>query len=84
MLVRGSITPSMHSAGALFHDLFRVAGLDAMWSADPTRVPVQLSGGRIWANGGGSEAARLQIASALDALGGITSPGGARLARFGV
>ena len=77
MLVRGSITVGMHAAGSFFHDQFRLAGLDALWSADLTRVPVQLaSGGGIWGNGGGSEAARLQVVSALDALGGIKSPCG--------
>jgi hypothetical protein len=76
MLARGSITSGMHLAGAHFHDMFQLAGLDPMWSADPTRVPVQLAGAGVWANGRGSEAARLQIVSALDALGGINSPGG--------
>ena len=77
MLARGSITVGMHSAGMLFHDQFRLAGLDALYSADPTRVPVQLaSGSGIWGHGGGSEEARLQIISALDALGGIGRPAG--------
>jgi hypothetical protein len=76
MLARGSITVGMHSAGSYFHDQFRLAGLDGMWSADPTRVPVQLASGGVWGHGGGSEIARLQITSALDALGGIKSPCG--------
>ena len=76
MLANGSITVAMHSAGAFFHDQFRLAGLDAMWSADPTRTPVQLASGGGWGNGGGSEAARLQVSSALGALGGVKSPCG--------
>jgi hypothetical protein len=78
MLARGSINLGMYSAGSFFHDQFRLAGLDALWSADPTRVPVQLATGTgIWGNlTGGSEAARLQIISALDALGGVRAPAG--------
>jgi hypothetical protein len=76
MLVRGSITQGMHAAGSYFHDQFRLAGLDAMWSADPTRTPVQLTSGGVWGAGGGSEMARLQVISALDALGGVKSPCG--------
>jgi hypothetical protein len=76
MLAKGSINLQMYAAGSFFHDQFRLAGLDAMWSADPTRVPVQLASGGVWAKDGGSEEARLQIISALDALGGIKSPAG--------
>jgi hypothetical protein len=60
----------------MFHDLFRRAGLDRLWSADLERVPVQLAGGGAWGDGIGSDAARVQIVSALDALGGVNSPGG--------
>lgn len=76
MAAKGSITPAMALAGGHFHDHFRRAGLDGLYAADPTRAPVQLAGGGMWAAQGGNEAARLQIASALDALGGIQSPGG--------
>lgn len=76
MLARGAISSRMHEAGTMFHSFFRKAGLDRLRSADLERVPVQLAGGRWWDGGGGSEAARLQIVSALDALGGVNSPGG--------
>ena len=60
-----------------FHDTFRRAGLDGLYAGDPCRVPVQLSAGsRVWNHTGGSEPARLQVMTALDALGGVQSPGG--------
>lgn len=77
MLQRGSITEPMRRAGEQFHDLFQEAGLDGLFSADPTRIPVQLNTGRVWQKSGGNEAARLSVLSALDALGGVNGPGGA-------
>jgi hypothetical protein len=73
----GRISLAMRRAGEEFHDFFRLAGLDRMRAADPGRVPVQLQGGGPRpGGGGGSEAARLQVATALDALGGWQSPAG--------
>lgn len=71
MLARGSITSKMRQAGDRFHDLFRAASLDGLYSADLNRVPVQLNTSRMWLNGGGNEAARLSVLSGLDALGGM-------------
>ena len=77
MAYRGSITAAMRTAGERFHDTFRRAGLDGLYAGDPCRVPVQLSAGsRVWNHTGGSEPARLQVMTALDALGGVQSPGG--------
>jgi hypothetical protein len=77
MLARGSISDAMKEAGDCFHDHFRRAGLDGLRAADLTRVPVQLRGpAALWEQRHGSEAARLQILSALDALGGMQEPGG--------
>jgi hypothetical protein len=78
MFSRGSITAPMKQAGEKFHDFFRRAALDTLAAGDPQRVPVQcLASSRIWLGNEGSEVARLQIISALDALGGTLSPGGA-------
>jgi hypothetical protein len=76
MLARGSINEAMKKAGDCFHDHFRRAGLDGLRAADPTRVPVHLRGSGVFPRHHGSEAARLQIHSALDALGGMLEPGG--------
>jgi hypothetical protein len=75
MVANGSITPEMEKAGNRFHFEFHKAGLDGLYAADPTRVPVQLAGGgqrdRI-----GHEGARWQVSGALDALGGMRTPSG--------
>jgi hypothetical protein len=77
MLERGSISERMQLAGNHFREQFRLAGLDALFAADPTRLPVQLSrGAQLRLGVAGSEEARLQITSALDALGGPQSPPG--------
>jgi hypothetical protein len=71
MLREGSISDKEKRAGDHFHSLFRAAALDQLQAADTTRVGVILAP----QNGGyheifGNEAARLQIAGAIDALGG--------------
>jgi hypothetical protein len=74
---QGTINGPMRQAGDRFHDTFRVAGLEALHAADPTRIPVQLNSSRvIRLHAGGSEGARRAVIKALDALGGIMSPGG--------
>src|SRR5215831_7120555 len=65
MLEAGRISAGMHRAGGQFHGYFRRAGLDRLWAAAPDRLPVQLGGG-VSAPGFGDEAARLQVAAALD------------------
>ena len=73
----GSINKEMRLAGDRFHDYFRRASLDsALFAIDPTRIPIQRGKGFRWGARGGSESARLQVMSALDALGGMFSPGG--------
>jgi hypothetical protein len=76
MLREGSIGLSEKKAGDRFHDLFRLAHFDGLFAADPTRLPVILANGRSGRSVDGNEAARLQIFSALDALGGVRQPGG--------
>ena len=76
MLARGSITPPMWRAGEKFHDEFRLASFDGLFASDPTRIPVRLNTTPVWIDKAGSEAARLAVLSALDALGGVQSPGG--------
>jgi hypothetical protein len=73
----GSINKGMRLAGDRFHDFFRRASLDSTLSAiDPTRIPAQRGKGFHWGASEGSESAWLQVMSALDALGGMFSPGG--------
>jgi hypothetical protein len=75
---QGSITAPMRRAGNRFHDDFRLASLDPLFAGDPTRIPVQLkSSAAVRPHDWGNEAARLSVVSALDALGGLHSPGGA-------
>jgi hypothetical protein len=73
----GSIDKEMRLAGDRFHDFFRRASLDSgLFAVDPTRIPRQKDKGFRRSGGEGCETARLQVMSALDALGGIFSPGG--------
>ena len=73
----GTINKQMRVAGDRFHDFFRRASLDsALFAVDPTRIPMQKGKGFRWVGGEGSESARRQVMSALEALGGISSPGG--------
>jgi hypothetical protein len=75
---QGSITAPMRRAGDRFHDDFRLASLDPLSAGDPARISVQLkSAAAVPPHNWGSEAARLSVISALDALGGLHSPGGA-------
>src|SRR6516162_8946314 len=76
MLREGTITERERKAGDRFHDEFRRAHLDGLFAADTTRIPVVLANGNNGRFAEGSEAARLAVMSALDALGGIASPGG--------
>jgi Domain of unknown function (DUF6456) len=73
----GTINSEMRLAGERFHDFFRRASLDsALFAIDPARVPAQRGKGFRRSVGEGSESARLEVMSALDALGGMSSPGG--------
>jgi hypothetical protein len=76
MLREGTIGNPEKKAGERFHDLFRLAHFDGLFASDTTRLPVILANGSNGRGIDGNEAARLQILSALDALGGIQSPGG--------
>lgn len=69
---QGSITAPMRRAGNRFHDDFRLASLDPLSASDPARIPVRLkSAAAVRPHKWGSEAARLSVVSALDALGGL-------------
>jgi hypothetical protein len=73
----GSIGPDERRAGNTFAQHFRLAHFDHLFAADPTRTPVILTYSP--ANGrerDGSERARRLVYGAIDALGGINSPGG--------
>jgi hypothetical protein len=73
----GSINSEMRLAGERFHDFFRRASLDsALFAIDPARVPAQRGKGFRRNVGESSESARRQVMAALDALGGMFSPGG--------
>jgi hypothetical protein len=76
MLREGTIGNPERRAGERFHDLFRLAHLDNLYASDTTPLPVILANDANGRSVQGNEAARLQILSALDALGGIQSPGG--------
>ena len=77
MTQRGTITATMAAAGERFHDAFRRAGLDGLYAPDPRRVPVQLGPGYgLWRTARGNDRAKLEVAGALAALGGVVSPGG--------
>ncbi|MGA8755114.1 MAG: hypothetical protein WB611_02115 [Stellaceae bacterium] len=73
----GSINTEMRLAGERFHDFFRRAHFDAaLFAIDPARVPAQRGKGFRRTVGEGSDSARRQVMFALDALGGMSSPGG--------
>ena len=76
MVGAGSIDFAMKQAGERFHDEFRRAALDPLYAADPARIPVQLNTARVWAGGRGSERSRMAVIAALEAVGGLHSPGG--------
>jgi hypothetical protein len=76
MLREGTISEREKVAGDRFHDEFRRAHLDGLFASDTARLPVILSNGNNWRPVNGSEAARLAVNGAIDALGGVTSPGG--------
>lgn len=71
----GSIGGAERRAGTRFHGQFRRAHLDKLFASDTARTPVILANGN-WREAEGNESARLAVISALDALGGIGSPGG--------
>jgi len=75
MELAGEIGPGERRAGEKFHDLYRVAHLDPLHASDPTRVPVMLAKGNVRLTEG-NEDARLRVLRAIDALGGLGSPGG--------
>ena len=74
---RGSITHGMRDAGEVFRRYFRTAQLDPLKAADMARLP---SAARFSsARGGGIEAARDVVWGAIQAAGGLGSPGGSCL-----
>ena len=76
MLREKTITEREAKAANLFHDEFRRAHLDGLFASDTTRIPVVLANGNNGRFAMGSEAARLAVMGAIDALGGVGSPGG--------
>jgi len=72
MLARGTIGPEMHAAGEAFRSAFRAAALDPLRAAPLLRVPAA-TGETLTER---TAAARERVASAMDALGGPTSPAG--------
>ena len=73
----GSIATGMQKAGEIFHEQFRLASLDPLRAADPTRIPVLANtGNRVWRGGFGNAEARRQVLLTLDVLGGMQLPGG--------
>jgi hypothetical protein len=74
MLRRGSITVEMAKAGPQFCSEFSRAYLDPLQAADIGRVPV--SGRRIHECSYHIQSARERAWAALEAVGGLASPGG--------
>jgi hypothetical protein len=72
----GTITTSMRAAGAIFNQYFNEAGLDPLFAADPTRIPVLAHKSYLVTARRGSRSAVEIVLDALDRLGGIQSPGG--------
>jgi hypothetical protein len=72
----GTITSSMRAAGVLFNEIFNEAGLDPLFAADPTRIPVLAHRSYLVTAKRGSRSAVQMVLDALDMLGGIASPGG--------
>jgi hypothetical protein len=72
----GTITKSMRAAGVVFNEHFNEAGLDPLFAADPTRIPVLAHQAYLVTAKRGSRSAVQMVLDALDRLGGIASPGG--------
>jgi hypothetical protein len=72
----GTITASMRAAGVLFNQIFNEAGLDPLFAADPTRIPVLSHRSYLVSAMRGSMSAVDMVLDALEKLGGIASPGG--------
>jgi hypothetical protein len=72
----GTITGSMRTAGLIFNEHFNEAGLDPLFAADPTRIPVLNHRSYLIAGRRGSMSAVELVMDALERLGGIASPGG--------
>ena len=72
MLNNGSITREMHEAGCIFRTLFRRAALDNVATSQFLRVAAS-TGDHLSVS---QLDARRRVLNALDALGGIDSPGG--------
>jgi hypothetical protein len=68
------ITSNMQAAGERYVPF--AGPVSMVYARDPGRGRVQIAGARLWNSGGGSEAARRRVLAALDALGGMQSPGG--------
>lgn len=76
MLRKGTITPAMHQAGEIFHELFMTAQLEPLRAADITRLPDGLCDVPLSLR---QDAARKEVWRALKLLGGIGSPAGSCL-----
>jgi hypothetical protein len=72
MLGNGTITPEMHEAGAMFRTQFRAAALDGMRTTQLLRIPAASADTMTERQ----VSARQRVLSAMDALGGLHSPGG--------
>jgi hypothetical protein len=72
----GTISTSMRAAGVLFNEFFFEAGLDPLFAADPTRIPVLAHKSYLVTARRGSRSAVEIVLGTLDRLGGIASPGG--------
>ena len=72
----GRITAAMRAAGLIFNEHFNEAGLDPLWAADPTRIPVLSHRSYLINARRGSLLAVEMVIEALERLGGIASVGG--------
>jgi hypothetical protein len=72
----GTITTKMRAAGLIFNEFFNEAGLQPLFAADPTRIPVLSHRGYLVTAKRGSASAVEMVIDSLTALGGISSPGG--------
>jgi len=76
MLRKGTITPEMEAAARDFEHCFALAGLESLKAQDLCRVP---GNGRPEPLRDRQLAARERVLNALDAVGGLGSPGGSAI-----